>query len=140
MPRLLRLVRSAVYAFLIWAIERVLGVRHTRDSLATVKQSIAEKRAVLVDVREVREWNNGHVKDAVLLPLSRIRAGISAEELMRLLPKDQTIYLHCGAGGRCLLAASALRKRGYDLRPLKPGFDELVQVGFPRAPVSGKEL
>ena len=133
MPRLLRLVRSAVYAFLIWAIERVVGVRHTRDPLATVKQSVAEKRAVLVDVREVSEWDNGHLKDALLLPLSRIRAGISADELMRLLPKDQPIYLHCGAGGRCLLAASSLRKHGYDLRPLKPGFEELIQGGFSRA-------
>ncbi|MFO0803402.1 MAG: rhodanese-like domain-containing protein [Gemmataceae bacterium] len=138
MPRLLRLVRSAVYAFLIWAIERILGVRHTRDPLATVKQSVAENKAVLVDVREVREWGNGHVSGAVFLPLSRIRAGISADELMRLLPRDQPIYLHCGAGGRCLLAASSLRKHGYDLRPLKPGFDELVQFGFPRAVEGGQ--
>lgn len=98
MPRLLRLARSAVYAFLIWAIERILGVRHTLDSLATVKQSVAENRAVLVDVREVREWESGHVNGAVLLPLSRIRAGISADELILLLPKDQPIYLHCGEG------------------------------------------
>lgn len=27
-----------------------------------------------------------------------------------------------------------------DLRPLKPGFDELVQFGFPRAVESGKEF
>jgi rhodanese-related sulfurtransferase len=130
---MLRLARSAVYAFLIWAIKRILGVRHTRDSLATVKQSVAEKRAVLLDVREIREWENGHLQEAVLLPLSRIRAGISADELMRMLPRDQPIYLHCGAGGRCLLAAGRLRNHGYDLRPLRAGFDELAQVGFPQA-------
>jgi rhodanese-related sulfurtransferase len=62
---------------------------------------------VLVDVREAREWDDGHVQDAVLLPLSQIRAGISADELRQLLPKDQPIYLHCGAAGFSRAAESS---------------------------------
>lgn len=130
MRHIFQTVRSAVYAVLIWAIERVIGVRHTRESLGHVRHSVAEKRALLVDVRELAEWDAGHVQGAIFLPLSRIRAGIPADDLARLLPNGQPVYLHCGAGGRSLLAAGALAKRGYDVRPLKPGFDDLVRAGF----------
>ncbi len=105
MRHMFRAVRLAVYAVLIWAIERVVGVRHTRESLGDVRRSVAEKRAILVDVREVSEWDAGHLQDAVLLPLSRIRAGIRADDLTQLLPNDRPVYLYCGAGGRSLLAA-----------------------------------
>lgn len=130
MRHIFQTVRSAVYAVLIWAIERVIGVRHTREPLGHVRHSVAENRAILVDVRELAEWDAGHLQGAILLPLSRIRAGITADDLTQLLPSGQPVYLHCGAGGRCLFAAGVLIKRGYDARPLKPGFDDLVRAGF----------
>ena len=41
---------------------------HTKDSLATVRERLEEKKAVIVDVRDLVEWNAGHVQGAVLLP------------------------------------------------------------------------
>ena len=94
MRHALQAVRSVVYSVLIWAIERVAGVRHTRDPLGDVRRSVEEKKSVLVDVREADEWDAGHLQGAVLLPLSRVRRGLDADELARLLPNQRPIYLH----------------------------------------------
>ena len=48
-------------------------------------------------------------------------------------PKDKPIYLHCASGVRCLQAAEILKKQGYDARPLKDGYKDLVDKGFVKA-------
>lgn len=106
---------------------------HTKDTLEQVKKSIADKKAVLIDVREKTEWDKGHLKDAQLVPLSKLRGDALPKELVNLLPKDKVIYAHCAAGGRCLTAAEILRKAGYDVRPLKNGYASLTTEGFPKA-------
>lgn len=103
---------------------------HTADPLDEVKKAVADGTAVLVDVREPAEWDAGHLKAAVSLPLSRIRDGVPAEELAKLLPAGKRVYLHCGRGGRCLTAADLLALPGRDLRPLKAGYSDLVKAGF----------
>src|SRR5262245_53188178 len=105
---------------------------HTRGSLDTVKKMLAEKKAVLVDVREMDEWDAGHIKEAISLPLSKLKAGVDGKELVKVLPKDCVIYVHCAVGGRSLSAAELLRKQGVEVRPLKPGYMDLLDSGFPR--------
>src|SRR5438552_2249578 len=78
---------------------------HTKDSLDAVKKAIAAKKAVLIDVREKSEWDDGHLRDAALLPLSRLKKDALPKNLQDILPKDKVVYLHCKAGGRCLQAA-----------------------------------
>jgi rhodanese-related sulfurtransferase len=106
---------------------------HTKDSLEQVKKGIADKKAVLIDVREKTEWDKGHLKDAKLLPLSALKGDTLPKNIAELLPKDKVIYAHCAAGGRCLTAADILRKAGYDVRPLKDGYTNLLKEGFPKA-------
>jgi rhodanese-related sulfurtransferase len=108
-------------------------IEHTRDSLDTVKKMIASKKAILLDVREQAEWDEGHIKDAVFLPLSKLRKGADPKEIAQSLPKDRIIYCHCRSGVRSLTGAEILKKLGYDVRPLKPGYRDLVDAGFPRA-------
>jgi phage shock protein E len=110
------------------------AAEHTKDSTDAVKKAVADGKAVLVDVREKAEWDDGHLKDARLLPLSVLQAGAKAEDVAKVAPKDKIVYLHCAAGGRCLKAAAALAKLGYDVRPLKPGYADLVKAGFEPAP------
>lgn len=126
-----------IYAWVLGAMATLVSTvsagNHTTDTLDTVKKNVADGSAVLVDVREVREWDNGHLKDAQNLPLSSLKKGLSAEEINKKIPKKGIIYLHCGSGVRCLTAADILKQKGYDVRPLKPGFDDLVEAGFPKA-------
>lgn len=106
---------------------------HTKVPLETVKKELQDKQAVLVDVREKREWDRGHIEGAVFLPLSDIQQGIDAQKLARILPKNKIIYAHCARGGRCLTAAVLLQRSGYSVRPLKPGYKQLLEAGFEKA-------
>ena len=108
-----------------------LADEHTKDSLTTIKTALAGKTAVLVDVREKVEWNKGHLQGAKLLPLSSLKE--ESKTAWQILPKDKAIYLHCASGNRCLKAAEILRKKGYDARPLKEGYKDLLKEGFPKA-------
>ena len=111
----------------------VLAQEHTKDTPEQIKKAIAEKKAVLIDVREQKEWGAGHLKDAALLPLSKLKKGVTKEEIEKAIPKGKVAYLHCKSGGRCLIAADILKKQGYDVRALKEGYADLVEAGFPKA-------
>jgi rhodanese-related sulfurtransferase len=109
-------------------------VEHSKDSIDQVKTAMAKQNAVLVDVRERREWDEGHLEGALLVPLSWLReesrGDAFGDRLREKLPARRILYLHCRSGGRARIAAGMLRKQGYDARPLKAGFDDLRQAGF----------
>lgn len=104
---------------------------HTSDSLETVRNRIEEKKAVLVDVRDLVEWNAGHVQGAKHLPWRDLQDKLKEEDVAKKLSKDVILYTHCAVGYRSLRAAKVLKKYGYDVRALKPGFEDLVKAGFP---------
>lgn len=110
-----------------------VATEHTKDSLKAVKENVEAKKAVLVDVREKSEWDKGHIEGAVFLPLSELQAGVNPKMLAEKLPKGKIIYTHCVVGKRSLTAGTILKKHGYDDRPLKAGYEELLQAGFKKA-------
>lgn len=103
------------------------------ESLEVVKELIATKKAVLLDVRERDEWELGHLADAIHLPTSSINEGMTSEDLARIAGKDAVIYLHCKAGRCAADAAKRLKSTGRDLRALKTGYYGLIEAGFPKA-------
>ena len=104
---------------------------HTKDTLKTVKDRVDSGKAVLLDVRELSEWKAGHIKGAKLAPLSSMKDSAGLEKAKKSLPTDKIIYCHCKSGGRCLIATEILKKEGFDIRALKPGYKTLVDAGFP---------
>jgi len=125
-------------ALTVFAVGRMLFAQdaliHTKDSLDTVKANLNSGKAIMVDVREPNEWDAGHLKGAVLIPQSKLKQESQLTELLKGLPKDKIIYTHCRAGGRALTCGDILKKQGFDVRPLKAGFDDLLQAGFEKAP------
>lgn len=112
-------------------------VDYTSEPLLQIKAKVESKKAVLADVREQREWEQGHLQAAIFLPLSQLmeweRDGISDSEKSKLaksLPKGSVVYCHCAAGGRAMPGAEILKKLGYDARPLRPGYSALIKSGF----------
>lgn len=108
---------------------------HTTDTLKTVQQRLVENSAVLIDVREQEEWDAGHLETAVLVPLSKLKNEAAnqgfVEQLAQTLAQGKIIYCHCRSGARVLAASPILQKMGYDVRPLKAGYAELLRAGFP---------
>jgi len=105
-------------------------LEHTKDSLEKIKELVEQKKAVLVDVRELVEWNAGHVDGAVFLPWRDLQDKFDETKLREKLPKDAIIYTYCAVGYRSLRAGKIIAKYQYDVRPLKPGYEELVKAGF----------
>lgn len=106
---------------------------HTNEDLKSVKSAVESGKAVLLDVREKSEWENGHLKDAKFMPTSELTKTMGESFLKLGIDKKKVVYTHCGAGARALKMATMLKEKGYDVRALKPGFDELLEAGFPEA-------
>jgi rhodanese-related sulfurtransferase len=64
---------------------------------------------VLVDVREDREFDAGHVKGAVHMSKGTIERDIET----KVPDKEATLVLYCGGGFRSALVADNLQKMGY---------------------------
>ncbi len=116
--------------YLALVIKAMFSRNHTTDSLDTVKERLTSKEAVLIDVRELKEWNEGHLEDARLVPLSDIRDPQKRINATKDLSKDNIIYCHCRSGKRVFIATHYLTKEGYDIRPLKAGYKNLLSDGF----------
>ena len=73
-------------------------------------------KPVLVDVREKNEWDFGHIKGAIHIPLGQL-AGRMAE-----LDSKASTVVYCRSGSRSSHAASMLKKSGFtDIRNLSGG-------------------
>ena len=64
---------------------------------------------IIIDVRTVQEWDNGHLEGAVLIPYDQIGERIGSV----VKDKSKKIYLYCRTGHRAKIAKEALEKLGY---------------------------
>ncbi|HMU44713.1 MAG TPA: MBL fold metallo-hydrolase [Chitinophagaceae bacterium] len=83
-----------------------------------------DDKLVIVDVRRPTEFAEGHLKDAVNMPLNEMTdPGIVAE-----LEEDQNLYIHCAGGYRSVIASSILKKQGYhNLRNVLGGWSKIKE-------------
>ena len=113
------------------------NVEFTKDSLEAVRKNVAEKKAVLVDVRSQEEWDKGHLEGSLFVPVTSLRKhSLDPAKLAKILPrkKDKVVlYTFCVVGMRAKQAGLILQQQGYQVRVLKPGYEELVEAGFKRA-------
>ncbi|SLM99337.1 MBL fold metallo-hydrolase [Brevibacterium yomogidense] len=70
------------------------------------------ERVMLLDVRNKTEYASGHLPGAQQLSGGRVLWHMDA------LPQDGTIVTYCQSGVRSSVAASALRRQGYDIAEL----------------------
>jgi rhodanese-related sulfurtransferase len=112
--------------------------RSYHDLVADAKQRIAQvtsddvrrmqergEPVALVDVREDREWNLGHIPSA--LHMSR---GTLEQKIERSVPRDRKVVLYCASGNRSALAAEMLREMGYtDVASLRGGIRGWIDSG-----------
>lgn len=83
-----------------------------------------DENLVILDVRRPIEFAEGHLKDAVNIPLSDMADPL---KIAQIEEKDN-LYIHCAAGVRSVIASSYLKKHGiHNLRNIIGGWDELKQ-------------
>lgn len=92
--------------------------------------------AILLDVREPAEWEQGHVPGAVHVPRGLLEWKVDptyANHEPQLVGRtDAAIVIMCATGGRSLLAAKTLREMGYrDVASMAGGYVEWARQGLP---------
>lgn len=70
-------------------------------------RKLVEKHAFIIDAREKSEFESGHLKNAVNIPLSEFR------DRLNEIPKDEPVYVHCRSGQRSYNMVMALNNLGY---------------------------
>ena len=68
-----------------------------------------ESDYIIVDAREQSEYDEGHIKGAIVIPYTEIKQ--KAEEM--LPDKEQLILVYCRSGRRSKIAAQSLANMGY---------------------------
>lgn len=82
----------------------------------TEVRDLVANNATIIDVREQGEWDNGHIKTAILIPLSELRKRIGE------VPKDRPVYIHCRSGQRSYNACLTLLHHGVDAYNIAAGY------------------
>jgi rhodanese-related sulfurtransferase len=87
--------------------------------------ALAERGAILLDVRERHEWQAGHAPRARHIPLSQIpqRAGE--------LPEGRAVVTVCRSGARSARAAALLARQGREVANLSGGMHAWARAGLP---------
>jgi len=79
---------------------------------------------LVVDVRKPTEFGDGHVKDAVNIPLNELTDPIHVSGLA----EEQNLYVHCAGGYRSVIAASMLKRQGiHNLRNVLGGWSKIKE-------------
>ena len=80
---------------------------------------------VIVDVRKELEYGDGHIKQALNLPLSDLTDPASMADF----EEKQNIYIHCAGGYRSIIAASLLKRQGiHNIRNVTGGWGSIKEL------------
>ena len=81
---------------------------NSTDVEANNIENLLKNKEFLLDVREEYEYQDGHIKGAVNLPLREILGKKDS------LPKDKDIYVYCRSGHRSADAVNFLKSLGFE--------------------------
>ena len=113
-------------------VERALDAyrqrRHEFEPISAgeLRERLARDEVLLLDVRPPVEYEAGHVREAISIPLAEL------EKQLEALPADKTIVAYC-RGPYCVIADDALAilaDHGLNVRRLEEGVAEWQQAGY----------
>jgi NADPH-dependent 2,4-dienoyl-CoA reductase/sulfur reductase-like enzyme/peroxiredoxin family protein/rhodanese-related sulfurtransferase/TusA-related sulfurtransferase len=94
--------------------------------------SFNRQGTILLDVRTEMEFENGHLPDAINIPLDDLRRRLSD------LDKDKLILTYCQVGVRGYIASRILSQNGFRVKNMTGGYKSaLAQLVQPSATPSG---
>lgn len=98
----------------------------TRIDVKEAEEMIQTGGVAVIDVRELHEYNAGHVPNAKLIPVATVYA--RREEL----PRDKDVIFVCAVGQRSALASEMAAAAGLTrIFNLEGGTDAWVKGGLP---------
>ncbi|MDR7328361.1 MBL fold metallo-hydrolase [Corynebacterium guangdongense] len=110
--------------FIRVGVDETVGFVTSFDGLPTYQPAVisqdeleGHERAMLLDLRNKTEFADGHIPGAHQLSGGRVLWNLG-----ELPAKDETIVSYCQSGVRNSVAASALRRKGYDVVELEGSY------------------
>ena len=89
------------------------GETKTADA-GVSRAAIAEKGAVVIDVRTPEEYARDHVAGSTNVPIGEL-----SDRIAQVVPdKNTPLYVHCQSGRRAATATEMLKEKGYRVRDL----------------------
>lgn len=102
------------------AVLLLVGCSASEKSYETIEITTIESKVSdgwqIVDVREIEEYNGGHIPNALNVPLTSISKGEYAS-----LEQDQNYIIICQSGNRSQTASEQLTKAGFQVLNVKQG-------------------
>jgi sulfur-carrier protein adenylyltransferase/sulfurtransferase len=98
------------------------------DEVSTVDAAARADGPLFLDVRELDEWDEGHIPGAIHVPRGNLESRVES-----LVPdRSRTIIAYCAVGARSAFAAKTLTELGYDdVASLAGGYTDWKRNGFP---------
>ena len=120
-------VAAASGSMLLWQTfgDRLSGLNQVSTAEAT---RLMNDDALMLDVREDKEWAEGHIPNARHIPMAQLSRRLS--ELDKL--KDKPIVVSCRSGHRSASVCRTLKKNGFqNVHNLAGGILAWEQAGLP---------
>jgi glyoxylase-like metal-dependent hydrolase (beta-lactamase superfamily II)/rhodanese-related sulfurtransferase len=131
--RLARVGYEKVAGYLDGGISAWLAAGKAVDTITSIDAAVFAEEAgkthhPVIDVRRAGEFDNGHVKGATHLCLTKF----SDEKNLASLSPEQPYYLHCQSGYRSIIAASILKAKGFNkLVNVRGGWVKIKEQNIP---------
>ncbi|MGI9196189.1 MAG: MBL fold metallo-hydrolase [Candidatus Nanopelagicales bacterium] len=121
----------------LWLEDPAQATRTVRLNFEGLADAItADPDPFILDTRQIREWEAGHVEGASFIPFYEV-----ADRLAEI-PRDRTVYVYCGSGYRASAVVSLLQNEGFDdLVHIDDMFANAAAAGLPvaAAPIPDRE-
>jgi len=85
-----------------------------------------EKNVTILDVRTKDEYQSGHIKNAILIPVGELEARLG--ELQKF--KNTKILVYCASGSRSVAASRILKKNGFTPYNMNGGIHNWKNSGY----------
>ena len=119
--------------FVIIALAVIIGFSQNTADTNTLPNEVSvnnayqmrESGAFVLDVRELSEWEDGHIPDATLIPLGQL------EGRMNEIPKDQAVVIVCRSGNRSAQARDILKNAGFtNITSMAGGMNQWIAKSY----------
>ncbi|NIJ44626.1 rhodanese-related sulfurtransferase [Wenyingzhuangia heitensis] len=100
-------------------------LKESRLSVIEFKKALRQDKIQIVDVRTVKEFNTGHIKNAINI---NVLSQNKFKEQIETLDKNKPTYIYCRSGKRSLKALDQMLNSGFvNIYDLKGGYIEWLK-------------
>ncbi|MDX1806503.1 rhodanese-like domain-containing protein [Paenisporosarcina macmurdoensis] len=103
----LYIISAALFVLVVYFLVSALRLKKAVSGLTQEQFIEGYRKAQLVDVREPKEFDGGHILGARNIPSSQMR------QRVKEIRSDKPVYLYCQNSARSARTALFLKKKGY---------------------------